>query len=248
MNEIESLIPQIWQGCDELTAAFSFKNQHLNTEADVPGLNLGMTHTEHKDLVTHNRHLWLQSLGGSIERLAIARQVHKTGVAYVHQPGIFEETDAMVTDQTEIWLAIQVADCAPVLLADRVNGVVGAAHAGWRGAVSGIVPKTIQKMKALGAKPGSMEAFVGPCLSFKNFEVGPEVAENFPDDLVDFESYYKPHADLKSLINRQLTDSGFKEDHIEISEMCTMDNDDQLYSHRKQNGKTGRMMAVIALR
>ncbi len=230
-----------------LIAAFSLKNPEFNAGAEISGLNLGVTSPDIKDQISENRKKWLESLGGSLDQLAVTRQIHNNHVAYAEKPGVFPDTDALVTDRPGVWLSIQVADCAPVLLADVQNKIIGAAHAGWRGAVADIVPKTIQKMKEIGADPAYMEAFVGPCISCDKFEVGPEVTEAFPDDLVDRDSYTKPHVDLKGLIGRQLKESGIQ-GAIEISPLCTMEQDQKLYSHRKQNGKAGRMMAVIALR
>lgn len=247
-HKFESIIPEIWKGSNQIIAAFSLKNPGYKPDSAVPGLNLGFVSSQSKKEVSENRSVWLGSLGGSVDRLALGKQVHKADVRYVTMPGEYDETDAMVTDQPGIWLAIQVADCAPVLLADRKNNIIGAAHAGWRGAVAGIVPKTIKKMVDRGAQPEQLEAFVGPCISFKNFEVGAEVAQEFPQDLVDHTTYSRPHADLKSLVNRQLEQAGVRSESIEISSLCTMEHEEMLYSHRLQNGKTGRMMAVIALK
>ena len=132
------------------------------------------------------------------------------------------KTDGFVSNTQGLALAIQVADCAAVLLGDSENKVIGAAHTGWRGAVADIVPKTIQKMKRLGAASTYIKAFVSPCISLQNFEVGEEVAAQFPDKFVDRTNYSKPHVNLKNFIEYQLMKEGILEEHIEIDDSCTI--------------------------
>lgn len=247
MDEPERIIPNLWKNAGDITAAFSLRNPSLNPDGMIPGLNLGMISDEVEDEVNTNRKYWIESLGGNLSRLAVARQVHGKRVAVITEPGSYQDTDALVTTESNLWLGIQVADCASVLLADRHNRVIAAVHAGWRGAVADIVTKTVQKMKDEGASAHHIEAYISPCISQKRFEVGKEVASQFPKDLVDYQTYEKPHPDLKSLLKRQLLESGLNELHIEVSEYCTMENEMDFYSHRLQKGNTGRMMAVIAL-
>ena len=247
MDDPKRIIPELWKNADDITAAFSLRNPTLNPEGKMPGLNLGMISTEVEEEVNRNRKYWLESLGGTLDGLAVARQVHGNHVAVIEKPGNYPDTDALVTTEINLWLGIQVADCASVLLADRHHRVAAAAHAGWRDSVANIVPETVKKMIAQGATAPEIEAYISPCISQKNFEVGEEVAERFPKDLVDYQSYEKPHPDLKSLLKRQLVECGLVESQIEVSEHCTMEDDKNFYSHRLQNGNTGRMMAVIAL-
>lgn len=247
MVKIDSLIPELWKTAGDIKAAVSLRNPHYNPDGTIPGLNLGMVSPDMEDEVQDNREMWLQQLGGSAEQLATARQIHSNTIQIVSQPGVYPDTDGLITQKPGLWVGVQVADCAPVLLADRKNRIVAAVHAGWRGAVSGIVPKSIDQMCRIGADPKQLEAFVGPCIGQSNFEVGREVASRFPEDLVDDLNYNKPHPDLKQLIKRQLIQSSVPDNAIEISPLCTMEEEELLFSHRLQKGNTGRMMGVICL-
>jgi YfiH family protein len=155
----------------------------------------------------------------------------------------------VVTTTPRLLLAIATADCAPVLLADPAAEVVGACHAGWRGAVAGIAARTVQTMVEHGARPSSLRAHVGPCLSREAFEVGPEVAGQFDAAVVHRrEAWPKPHVDLKDALRRQLCAAGLTDDHIEMSGHCTLQEDDTFFSHRASGGTTGRMFGAIVLR
>ncbi|MGF1669960.1 MAG: polyphenol oxidase family protein, partial [Balneolaceae bacterium] len=144
-------------------------------------------------------------------------------------------------------LGIQVADCAAILLSDPENHIIGASHAGWRGAAAGIVMKTISMMISAGARPDRMIAFISPCISQEKFEVGPEVAEQFPDEYVDSKSFKKPHVDLKGFIKHQLLRTGIPDKQIETSELCTYLDRDKFYSFRRERHRAGRMLGMIRL-
>lgn len=217
---------------------------HLNN--DIPGLNLGLNTGEEETIVLRNRALLLNEIGIDDDQIAFATQVHGTNIEVIHKGGTYENTDALVTNTPTLALAIQVADCAAVLLGDTENRVIGAAHAGWRGAASNIIPKTISKMKSLGADPKYMSAFISPCISQENFEVGEEVASQFPDEFIDRSNFKKPHVDLKSFIRQQLLEMGMFDSKIELNKHCTI-SDERFYSYRRQKEKSGRMMGVIKL-
>jgi YfiH family protein len=166
---------------------------------------------------------------------------------YVQAPGVYRGFDALVTDRPRLTLGILVADCAVVLLADAVAGIVGAAHAGWRGVAGGIVGTTVDEMLTRGAAVERMRAYVSPCISVKRFEVGDEVARRFESAFVERDpSRRRPHVDLKRAILGQLVHRGLASASIEVSQECTFDAD--FFSHRATGGVTGRMMGFIALR
>lgn len=145
-------------------------------------LNCGWSTGDDPGLVHHNRVLALERLGLAPDSLCTARQVHGAEVLVVRapQPGPPQTAaDAVVTDRPGITLGVLCADCAPVLLADPVAGVIGAAHAGWRGALSGVIEATVAAMVELGADHPRLRAAVGPCIGFASYEVGPELLERF---------------------------------------------------------------------
>jgi YfiH family protein len=240
--------PQKLSQLDGINTWFTKKNrEHGLQNSAVPGLNFGYNTAETKELVAANRLSLLSHLRLDPEWTAYADQVHSNRVQVITEGGTYPSTDGLVTTIPGLTLGIQVADCAAVLLADPVNKVVAALHAGWRGAVSDIVPNGIEMMTNQGADPESITAFVGPCISLKNFEVGLEVAEQFPAEFVNTESYDKPHIDLKAFLSFQMQEAGVAEEQIEISDECTFENMDDFYSYRREGDRSGRMLALIQL-
>lgn len=232
-----------------IQAWFTLKNSdYRQSEQQIPGLNLGFNTSQSKGQVAKNRLALLTSLNIDPEWTAYADQVHSNRVQFVTEGGTYPSTDGLVTTIPGLTLAIQVADCAAVLLWDGVNKVIGALHAGWRGVVSDIVPLGIQKMKDKGAEPSKIESFISPCISQANFEVGLEVAEQFPDRFVNYFEFKKPHVDLKGFIKHQLLKQGISEDQIELRNECTIEESGKFYSYRREGDKSGRMLAMIKIK
>lgn len=142
------------------------------------------------------------SLGVTVERLYVPRQTHSAVVASPGQD--LYGVDALVTDRPGHALVINTADCLPLLLADPHAGVIGAAHCGWRGTVAGIARATVARMVELGAAPGRIHAAMGPCICTDCFEVGEEVASQFPPEAVVRRPGVKPHVDLAEAVAMQL--------------------------------------------
>lgn len=232
---------------DVISSWFTLRNQEtVHPGKDIPGLNLGLNTSEKASVVLSNRQQLMQEIGTEEGHIAYGVQIHETEIEEVTEGGIYEGTDGFVTKKSGLALAIQVADCAAVLMGDEKNKVIGAAHAGWRGAVADIVPKTILRMKKLGAEVKHIKVFVSPCISFQNFEVGEEVAVQFPEPFVDRTNYAKPHVNLKAFIRYQLLNEAIESDHIEVDDSCTI-ADENFYSYRRQKDKSGRMMGIIKL-
>ncbi|SHE36721.1 conserved hypothetical protein [Fodinibius roseus] len=247
-NDFSYLTPEALSGTKGIDAWFTLKNGHYSSRGGrIEGLNLGFNTTDHDTAVTQNRSLLLSDLDVDSEWIAYADQVHSDNIQVVSEGGTYSSTDGLITTMPGLTLAIQVADCAAVLLWDASSYVVGAFHAGWRGAAAGILSKGVRSMVREGADPGRMEAFVSPCLSQKNFEVGTEVAELFPSSFVDTTSYRKPHVDLKGYLAAQLRDAGLIASNLEVRGECTLDEGGDFYSYRREGGDSGRMMALIRL-
>lgn len=235
-----------WNPAPEVRAAFSLKNREWNADSNIPGLNLGYNTSEDDAITTANRNTWIKASGADPKLTSWGIQVHQNHVQVVDQPAVFLNTDALVTNKPGYSLAVFVADCAAVLLADSEAGVIGAAHAGWKGAVADIVPRTISEMVKLGAKAERLKAFVSPCISQANFEVGVEVAKQFPPQFVD-SSKEKPHVDLKGFVKHQLLEAGLQDSAIEAADGCTVTDANSHYSFRREKERSGRMMALITL-
>jgi YfiH family protein len=166
---------------------------------------------------------------------------------------VLPETDALITSSRGVTLMLRFADCVPVLLYDPVRRVAGLAHAGWRGTVSGIARKTVQRMVShYGCRPEDVLAGVGPSIGPCCYEVGEDVAEavrdSMPesDDLLNARSQDRWHLDLWRANVRQLAESGVLD--IEIAGTCTACRTDEWYSHRAEHGRTGRWGALLGLR
>src|SRR5579862_4251101 len=163
-------------------------------------LNCGFGSGDDRDAVAANRALALRSMEFNPDALTTAHQRHTDNVVVVDKEwaGDPPVADAMVTDRPGRVLGILTADCAPVLLADAKARVVGAAHAGWRGALAGIVDNTVQAMVKLGAEPGRIRAAVGPSIAQASYQVGPEFVANFVAADAKIESFFAaPDADGK---------------------------------------------------
>lgn len=171
--------------------------------------------------------------------------MHGTRVQTVTEGGTYPKTDGFVTRVPGLCLCIRVADCAALLLWDPEAGVAAAAHAGWRGAAGGIVDETLKAMEREGAAPTRIRTFVSPCISAVRYEVGEEVAGQFPDAFVYREDYVKPHVDLRKFLRQQLADAGVRTGRIEVHPGCTW-NDPEYHSYRRDGESAGRMAALIS--
>lgn len=208
----------------------------------------------------------------NVERLAAAMgqaatpvrciwQVHGTNVVDSvalltpvpkRSPCIVAKADGILTDRTNELVAIRVADCVPILLADDSGKVVAAVHAGWRGLVGGIVPNAVSKLAERSrSNRSTLIAAIGPCISVDHFEVGPEVAEAFmkadlAEAIVDRQP--RPHVDLPLAISIQLQRVGLLPDRIDRTDRCSFRDESEFFSHRRDHGRTGRMCAMIGIR
>ena len=197
-----------------------------------------------------NRKRFCAELGFGAEALVRSLQIHETHILAADTPGLFEGYDAFVTNRKGLLLSVSVADCVPVLIYDHQNKAIGAAHAGWRGTVAGIVTKALEKMKELyGTHGGHCWAYIGPCIDECSFEVGEEVAVQFDDRYKQWNAdRQKFFVDLKKANAAQLRRFGIPAAQIEISPLSTVLHNDRFFSYRQEAGATGRMLAGIGLR
>lgn len=219
-------------------------------------LNLGFHVGDDDASVQKNRRLLAKSADFAIGNLVAAQQMHGDQVHLVQKEdagrgaldlqSAVPDVDGLVTEEPNIPLLIQVADCAPVLLADAHARVLGTAHAGWRGALAGIAGKTMGKMQQLDADPQNTFAGIGPCLCMRCMEVGEEVADlalpHYPLAVQTFRG--KTHLDLAQIVRQDLMQAGLKADHIETMHACPRCNTQEYFSHRGEGGNTGRFGLV----
>lgn len=230
-----------------VSAYFTEANrENVNPAGIIPGLNLGYNTGAEKAEVDQNFKTLFSEIGWNAQNLAIAEQVHGTHIKIVDKPGTYQKCDGLITTKSDLAIGIRVADCAAVLIADPENKVIGAFHAGWRGAAENIIIKGIKLMIDVGGEVKNMIAYCSPCITEKNFEVGEEVAQLFPDQYVNRITYKKPHIDLQSYIRSQLLEMGLKNEHIEIVNKCTM-NHQEFFSYRREREQAGRMLAMLKL-
>ena len=219
--------------------------------------NMSISVGDNPDLVVSNRSSAAYAMGRhGIGDLVVCKQTHSTNVATLtERPRGVTEADAVVANRNDLLLGILTADCSPVLLADPDAGIVGAAHAGWKGAAGGIVRHTVRAMVALGATPQNIRAAIGPTISGANYEVGPELAAaataldpaaarhiSIPAGKT------REHLDIPALLQEQLFDAGVG--LVSDLCLCTYADPARFYSHRyatHQGTTTGRQIAIIGL-
>lgn len=242
-------IPTCFAAYPHLLAAESTRHGGVSP-APYESLNLGKSTDDTPENTAENRRRFCAALGFSPKNLAWSKQVHGAEIRLVTAPGGAEGYDALVTQTPGVVLAVSVADCTPVLVYDPVHQAVAAIHAGWRGAAAGIVVKTVQVMADhFGTRSADCIAYVGTCIDECSFEVGPEVAAAFE---LDFKRHdparNKFFVDLKKNCAAQLRAFGLPDNRIEVSPYSTILHNSDYFSHRKEGGVTGRMMAVIGMR
>ncbi len=222
------------------------------------GLNTGLGSSDDPAHVTENRRRIAAHLGGGPDDLAACYQVHSaiTRVAEGPWAGDRPEGDAVVTAATGVIPGVLTADCAPVLLADGEARVVGAVHAGWKGALGGVVHSAVAGMEALGARPGRIVAVVGPCIAQASYEVGADFLERFAHHDPGSERFFAAGAaadrrmfDLPGFVLWRLEQAGVGEAAWTGHDTCA--DEAAFYSNRRafQRGEPdfGRLMSAIAL-
>ncbi len=242
-------IPAIFQETPNLLAAESTRHGGVSP-APYTSLNLGLATADAPENVAENRARFWRALGTEANKVASSHQVHGSEVLLINEPGHHEGYDALITNKPGIVLTVTVADCTPVLIYDPKCRAIAAVHAGWRGMVAGIVPAALQKMREhFGTNPADCLVYVGTCIDEDTFEVGAEVAVHFADTRKRFnQKAGKYFVDLKRAIADQLTKAGVQEQHIGLSPYATAQNLEDYFSHRAENGATGRMLAVIGMK
>lgn len=201
-------------------------------------LNVNFSSDDKPENLQKNLEIVAGSYGLGKERLHVINQDVSNVVTYVQEPSFKQiECDGAVTDQPDVVLCIRTADCAPVLLADYERGVIGAAHAGWRGAYKGVIENCVELMVEKGAVRENIAAAVGPCIGQASYEVDEGFYRQFEQKFRDFETYFKPGKsghyffDLEGFCHSRLITCGIK--NISVSGLDTCALEGKYFSFRR---------------
>jgi YfiH family protein len=227
------------------------------SEGVCAGLNVGLGSADGREAIAENRRRAVAAAAPGAA-LVTLHQVHSAEAIYVTEPYPDEarpRADSMVTDRPGLVLGILTADCAPVLLADREAGVVAAAHAGWKGALGGVVEATVERMERLGADRGRISAAVGPCIARKSYEVDDFFLRRFVEADPETERFFglgregHHQFDLEGFVLSRLAASGLA--RIEALGEDTYSQPERFFSYRRATHKGepdyGRQISLIAL-
>ena len=221
------------------------------------GLNCGPGSTDQTEIVAINRARVAEALGVERAALVTVHQVHSPDVLTISEPAAArgERADALVTNRPGIALSVLTADCQPVLFADPEAGVIAAAHAGWRGAIAGVLEATVEAMTGLGAKVENIKAIIGPSISQSAYEVGPEFLEDFLDEAPENARFFangndgRYHFDLPGYGLHRLRSIGVGQ--AEWTRHCTYSDPDRFYSYRRathsHEADYGRLISAIRI-
>ena len=223
------------------------------------GLNTGIGSQDDRASVLENRARAARWLGAAPDQLATPYQVHGTDAVVVEEawgPGLGPKADAIVTSRPGLAIGVGTADCGPILLADAQARVIGAAHAGWKGALSGVLESALDAMEALGADRGRTVAVLGPTISAEAYEVGPEFVARFSEAHPENARFFAPsgrpgHArfDLPAYILARLGAAGVGR-AVNVG-LCTYADERRFFSFRRTTHRGepdyGRMLAAISL-
>lgn len=221
------------------------------------GLNCGLGSSDQSDIVMINRARVAGAMDVPKDRLASVYQVHSADVLVTDgkPQEDLPKADAIVTATPGLALTVLTADCQPVLFADAEAGVIGAAHAGWKGALGGVLEATLDQMESLGADRANISAAIGPTISQHAYEVGPEFFETFYDENPDNARFFvngkddRYQFDLVGFSLNRLRDAGIGD--VEWIRHCTYSDPDRFYSYRRsvhrKEADYGRLISAIRL-
>lgn len=220
----------------------------------------GQSVQDSHDNIAENYHRLQRAIGCAHRKRYFAHQVHGATVLDPHAcpatdsiHGAIEigHGDALVTDEPNALLSVRVADCVPVLMSNRAGTHVSAVHAGWRGVAQGAVVAALDHFD----HPYDVIAAIGPSIGLDAFEVGAELLTEFTGPIGQLvitrpspKGPHKAHIDLRETLRLQLIVSGVPVNQIEMTDRCTVTHADEFFSHRRENGLTGRMAAMIGVR
>ncbi len=237
---------------------FSTRMRHQSAGPECH-LNLGRVPWDLTERVADNRAMFLSAVGLQNAHLATLNQIHSDRVHIIEENGgqwnRLPDGDALATRLQGVAVAVQVADCLPILIADPEKGAIAAVHSGWRGTMNRVFSKTIGKMmSAFGSRPQDILIAIGPGIRTCCFEVGAEVVEGFKQEFpgVDLAKPQrgrpdKYHFDLRAALNIQIEEAGIDFRKVFDIGACTYCHPEEFFSYRREGSFSGRMMGVIGM-
>lgn len=233
--------------------------------APYDSLNLGLYNDDTLANMQENRKRFAAAVGVRPEQAVCGKQVHLTNVqvvgkedcgkGYLEPDSAFPDTDALITNEKGVALVTCFADCVPIMLLDPVQEAIGICHCGWRGTVERMAAKTVQAMeKHFNSKAKDILVVIGPSISAQHYEVDKQVLQRFREAFVFAEQCInmrnEEHGllDLWQINKLQLEEIGVRAENIQVSGLCTFQNQEQFFSHRASGGQTGRNAAILMLK
>ncbi|MCD6374514.1 MAG: peptidoglycan editing factor PgeF [Caldisericaceae bacterium] len=238
---------QLFNEFRELLHGFSTRQGGFS-KAPFDELNLGLSTPDDPQVVKRNRQLFFKELKLPNNYLVFPQQTHSANVQIVNKPGIVSNCDALITNQKNLFLTVQTADCFPVFIFDPLKKVVALVHSGWRGTAQNIVGRTIKKMeKNFGCKAVDLLVAIGPGVQQTCYQVDEKTANYFQQRFLqpDGPGHFK--LDVQSKIIAQLKECRVPESQIEWDSQCTHCAKEAYYSYRRDGLNSGRMMGIIGI-
>lgn len=233
-----------WLFAPDITAVHGFSTRHGGVSPKpFESLNLGGKEDSPEN-IARNRKLALDELNMELSRVSYLDQVH--GITVCRAQAGKQTGDALVTSEKNLPIAVGAADCYPVLFHDEKNGVIGAAHCGWKGTLARIVKHTIGEMQKLGAESTQIRVAIGQGICRDNYEVSEEVIMQFREAGFPPDCWSGRQLDLLAANRFVALEAGIPEKQIWSMNRCTTEAD--FFSYRRDGGKTGRMWAVMMLK
>lgn len=234
------------------------------SEGDFASMNLSFNRGDLAENVLENYRILCSAVGISTENLVLSAQTHTDNVIIVDEShrgtGVtkppFSDVDGLITNCPKVALVTQYADCTPLLFCDPVKGVIATSHAGWRGTAKLIGKVTVEKMvEHFGCNPSDIIAAIGPCIGSCCYEVDGPVYNAFKEiPFLDVKKFLTPKPNGRYMLdlvkaNREiLIEAGIRPENIDLSDICTNCNSEDLHSHRATGGKRGNLAAIIQLK
>ena len=260
-----------------LVHGFSTRPGGVSTLDGQKVLNLSFMEWDQKENVAENRRQFQSAVGAKDFALVPMKQIHSDLIHLFSKPPAHPcKGDASTTKDPGVLLAVQTADCVPILLVDPKKRAVAAVHAGWHGTLARIAEKTVGRMQLeYGSKPSDLLAALGPSIGPCCYEVGAELVTKFTAQFADASDYFDEtrsgeepnplqwlnmappghqpppknvHLDLRKANRSQLLAAGLRAQNIFVSDLCTACRTDLFFSYRKEGAQSGRLLAVVGMR